>query len=101
MCLRAFGAGNPGVPGAEVPRVPGKAAWPVLGELIAQGARIALVVSAGTRDVLEIAAQMAPDGTLTIERGERSFAPNERVMFLKNERELGVKNGTLGTRAGN
>jgi ATP-dependent exoDNAse (exonuclease V) alpha subunit len=44
---------------------------------------------------------MAPDGTLTIERGERSFAPNERVMFLKNERELGVKNGTLGTRAGN
>ena len=40
---------------------------------------------------------MAPDGTLTIERGERGFAPNERVMFLKNERELGVKNGTLGT----
>jgi ATP-dependent exoDNAse (exonuclease V) alpha subunit len=40
---------------------------------------------------------MAPDGTLTIERGERGFAPNERVMFLKNQRELGVKNGTLGT----
>jgi Ti-type conjugative transfer relaxase TraA len=38
----------------------------------------------------------APDGTLTIERGERGFAPGERVMFLKNERELGVKNGTLG-----
>ena len=39
---------------------------------------------------------MAPDGTLTRERGERSFAPGERVMFLKNDRELGVKNGTLG-----
>jgi Ti-type conjugative transfer relaxase TraA len=39
---------------------------------------------------------MAPDGTLTRERGERSFAPGERVMFLKNDRDLGVKNGTLG-----
>lgn len=38
----------------------------------------------------------APDGTLTIERGERRLAAGERVMFLKNERELGVKNGTLG-----
>ena len=40
---------------------------------------------------------MAPDGTLTHERGERSLAPGERVMFLKNDRELGVKNGTLGS----
>ena len=39
---------------------------------------------------------MAPDGTLTIERSERDFAGGERVMFLKNDRELGVKNGTLG-----
>jgi len=39
---------------------------------------------------------MAPDGTLTIERSQRDFAPGERVMFLKNDRELGVKNGTLG-----
>jgi Ti-type conjugative transfer relaxase TraA len=39
---------------------------------------------------------MAPDGTLTVQRSERDFAPGERVMFLKNDRELGVKNGTLG-----
>ncbi|WP_157082381.1 Ti-type conjugative transfer relaxase TraA, partial [Sphingomonas pruni] len=31
------------------------------------------------------------------ERGPRDFASGDRVMFLKNERELGVKNGTLGT----
>ena len=31
------------------------------------------------------------------ERGERQFADRDRVLFLKNERELGVKNGTLGT----
>jgi Ti-type conjugative transfer relaxase TraA len=37
------------------------------------------------------------DGSLTIQRGERVFAPGDRVKFLKNDRELGVKNGTLGT----
>ena len=40
---------------------------------------------------------VADDGTVTLERGERQFAPGERVMFLKNDRELGVRNGTLGT----
>ncbi|MFO1110457.1 MAG: Ti-type conjugative transfer relaxase TraA [Bradyrhizobium sp.] len=34
---------------------------------------------------------------LTVARGERSFASGDRVMFLQNERGLGVKNGTLGT----
>jgi Ti-type conjugative transfer relaxase TraA len=34
---------------------------------------------------------------VTVERGERSFASGDRVMFLQNERGLGVKNGTLGT----
>lgn len=31
-----------------------------------------------------------------VERGERTFAAGDRVMFLRNERGLGVKNGTLG-----
>jgi Ti-type conjugative transfer relaxase TraA len=31
------------------------------------------------------------------ERGVREFADNDRILFLKNERDLGVKNGTLGT----
>jgi Ti-type conjugative transfer relaxase TraA len=30
-------------------------------------------------------------------RGERLFASGDRVMFLRNERSLGVKNGSLGT----
>ena len=34
---------------------------------------------------------------VTVERGERNFAAGDRVMFLQNERGLGVKNGTLGT----
>jgi hypothetical protein len=37
------------------------------------------------------------DGAVTIERGTRNFAPGDRVVFLKNDREAGVKNGTLGT----
>ena len=34
---------------------------------------------------------------VTVERGARTFAAGDRVMFLQNERSLGVKNGTLGT----
>ena len=43
------------------------------------------------------------DGILTSEtpvkttRGERLFSQNDRIMFLRNERDLGVKNGTLAT----
>jgi len=33
----------------------------------------------------------------TVERGERSFGIGDRLMFLRNDRELGVKNGSLGT----
>jgi AAA domain len=32
-----------------------------------------------------------------VERGARNFANGDRVMFLQNERGLGIKNGTLGT----
>lgn len=47
--------------------------------------------------------RMTRDGTLASEfavkttRGERLFAAQDRIMFLRNERELGVKNGSLGT----
>ncbi|WP_447751008.1 Ti-type conjugative transfer relaxase TraA [Sphingopyxis fribergensis] len=34
---------------------------------------------------------------IKVERGDRSFAQGDRVIFLRNERELGVKNGSLGT----
>jgi Ti-type conjugative transfer relaxase TraA len=52
----------------------------------------------GKESRVEVARELAADdGTITIERGERHFAQGERVMFLKNDRELGVKNGSLGT----
>ncbi|HTQ09548.1 MAG TPA: Ti-type conjugative transfer relaxase TraA [Fimbriimonadaceae bacterium] len=37
------------------------------------------------------------DGSPVIERAERMFAPGDRIIFLKNDRQLAVKNGSLGT----
>jgi ATP-dependent exoDNAse (exonuclease V) alpha subunit len=49
------------------------------------------------RERLRARGELGDDLRLSVERGERSFAAGHRVMFLKNERGLSVKNGTLGT----
>jgi Ti-type conjugative transfer relaxase TraA len=49
------------------------------------------------RERIRTAGDLGDDVHLVVERGERSFASGDRVMFLRNERGLGVKNGTLGT----
>ncbi|MFT2093873.1 Ti-type conjugative transfer relaxase TraA [Acidiphilium multivorum] len=49
------------------------------------------------RERLREAGNLGDDVRITVERGERNFASGDRVMFLQNERGLGVKNGTLGT----
>jgi Ti-type conjugative transfer relaxase TraA len=49
------------------------------------------------RDRMRAAGDLGDDLRLTVERGARSFASGDRVMFLQNDRDLGVKNGTLGT----
>jgi hypothetical protein len=51
----------------------------------------------GARERMRAAGDLGDDVRLTVERGERGFARGDRVMFLQNERGLGVKNGTLGT----
>ncbi|WP_341713196.1 Ti-type conjugative transfer relaxase TraA [Erythrobacter sp.] len=40
---------------------------------------------------------LGADVSVTTERGARAFASGDRLMFLRNDRELGVKNGSLGT----
>jgi Ti-type conjugative transfer relaxase TraA len=40
--------------------------------------------------------ELGADISVKTERGARELAPGDRVMFLKNERGLGLKNGTLG-----
>jgi Ti-type conjugative transfer relaxase TraA len=48
------------------------------------------------RERMRTAGEFGDDVRLVVERGERSFASGDRVMFQQNERGLGVKNGTLG-----
>ena len=49
------------------------------------------------RERMRAAGDLGDDVRLAVERGARSFASGDRVMFLQNERGLGVKSGTLGT----
>ncbi|MBU0555679.1 MAG: Ti-type conjugative transfer relaxase TraA [Alphaproteobacteria bacterium] len=49
------------------------------------------------RERLRAGGELGEDVAIRTERGGREFATGDRVMFLKNERGLGVKNGTLGT----
>lgn len=49
------------------------------------------------RERMRAAGDLGDDARLVVERGERSFASGDRIMFMRNERGLGVKNGTLGT----
>ncbi len=49
------------------------------------------------RERMRASGDLGHDVSLKVERGDRAFASGDRVMFLRNERSLGVKNGTLGT----
>ncbi|GHH26119.1 hypothetical protein GCM10008023_40250 [Sphingomonas glacialis] len=49
------------------------------------------------RDRLRASGDLGQDVAVQADRGTRQFASGDRIMFLRNERELGVKNGTLGT----
>ena len=49
------------------------------------------------RDRMHASNELGDDVRMKTERGDRTFASGDRIMFLKNERGLGVKNGTLGT----
>jgi hypothetical protein len=49
------------------------------------------------RGKLRASGELGNDVAIRAERGERQFASGDRIIFLRNERGLGVKNGTLGT----
>ena len=49
------------------------------------------------RKRLREAGELGRNVAVQTERGARSFGTGDRVMFLQNDRSLGVKNGTLGT----
>jgi len=49
------------------------------------------------REKMRAAGALGADATIKAARGERQIASGDRIIFLRNERGLGVKNGTLGT----
>jgi len=55
------------------------------------------VLNEAARMRMRAAGDLGADVLVMVERGDRGFASGDRVMFLQNERGLGVKNGTLGT----
>jgi len=54
------------------------------------------LLNLAARGRLREAGALGEEVEIATGRGERSFAAGDRVMFLRNERGLGVKNGTLG-----
>jgi len=49
------------------------------------------------RERLRASGDLGQDVAVNADRGTRQFASGDRIMFLRNERNMGVKNGTLGT----
>ncbi|WP_242130437.1 Ti-type conjugative transfer relaxase TraA [Sphingobium sp. Sx8-8] len=49
------------------------------------------------RERMQAAGELGEDVRWQVERGPRDFSSGDRIMFLRNERSLGVKNGTLAT----
>jgi Ti-type conjugative transfer relaxase TraA len=49
------------------------------------------------REILKGEGKLSTGQTVQTTRGAREFAAGDRIMFLRNEKSLGVKNGTLGT----
>ena len=49
------------------------------------------------REQLKAAGELVTDHELETTRGREAFASGDRIMFLRNDRSLGVRNGTLGS----
>lgn len=54
-------------------------------------------LNGAAREKLRDHGELGADVDVKTERGPRAFAAGDRMMFLRNKRGLGVKNGTLGT----
>lgn len=54
-------------------------------------------LNAQARELRQAAGELGQGEVIKTERGAREFAAGDRLYFLRNERSLGVKNGSLGT----
>lgn len=49
------------------------------------------------RDLRQKLGELGDDHVLQTSKGYKKFAENDRIYFLKNDRQIGIKNGSLGT----
>lgn len=69
------------------------------------GSRVALAhrrddvrtLNEAIREERKAAGELRGEQRYRTTEGERSFAPGDRILFRENNRDLGVKNGTMGT----
>jgi hypothetical protein len=70
-----------------------------------EGSRIVLAhrradvfeLNASIREARQERGDLAGEFSYATNDGERKFAPGDRIIFLENNRDLGVKNGMIGT----
>ena len=81
------------------------AAWSKAGKLKASESRLMLAytrddvaaLNSEARELRKSAGEIKGGQTIDTSRGKREFAVGDRMYFLRNDRGLGVKNGSLGT----
>jgi Ti-type conjugative transfer relaxase TraA len=72
--------------------------YPEQSQLILAHERVDVrALNEAARAVRRAAGELGADHVLETEAGPQAFAEGDRIYFLRNERGLGVKNGTLGT----
>ena len=75
----------------------GRAAAPDQTRIMLAHARASVqALNEQARDRLRADGLLGRDVPVQTSRGDRAFATGDRLLFLRNERNLGVKNGTLG-----
>jgi len=65
--------------------------------IMAHANRDVLAMNAEVREARKMAGELGAGVEIETARGRREFADGDRLVFLRNDSELGVKNGTLGT----
>ena len=65
--------------------------------ILAHRNRDVWALNAGVREALQAAGALAAGEPFRTARGDRAFAAGDRILFLKNDRTLGVKNGMIST----
>ena len=54
-------------------------------------------LNAAAREIRKARRELGHSETIATTRGDRELATHDRILFLRNEKSLGVKNGSLGT----